>query len=456
MKKKSLFRYIIPVLFFCLVVGFAVYRSLRNSDEEIYGGHGFKYMNGYSSTDFTGYHVYDGEKLYTLDHEASLRIENEEDMPVLDGAEALYPVYSALAKAVYADIDQIENKNRNVRQTNGKIVTFTNSVYGYNRLINGETDLFFGARPAESQKEYASELQRQISTLVIGREAFVFFTEKDNPVDSLTVDQLRAIYHGDIVNWSEVGGKDQEILAFQRPEESGSQVMMRYFMGDVSLKEPMTYETYSSMTGVIQNVKQYHNEKGALGYTFRYFLEGLQQEKDVKILKVDGIEPSIDNIADGSYPIIVDVVCAYLDSNPKPSVKKMLEFLLTDDAQEIIEGTGYGSLKDRTPKIRTENDLPPMPSAEYICPEDPDRRVIMYWGDGEEDPWLFHLRTSRRDYTGFIYRQEEDDLLHCTSYADGQAVFYLEGSKDGYRVMKTEYDSDLHMLEEGYTLVPVQ
>ncbi len=456
MKKKSLFRYIIPVLFLCLIFGSAVYRSLRNRDSEIYGGHGFKYMNGYSSTDFTGYHVYDGEKLYKLDHEASLRIEKEEEMPVLDGAEALYPVYSALAKAVYADIDQIENKYRNVRQTNGKIVTFTNSVYGYNRLINGETDLFFGARPAESQKDYASELQRQINTLVIGKEAFVFFTEKDNPVDSLTADQLRAIYHGDIVNWSEVGGKDQEILAFQRPEESGSQAMMRYFMGDVSLKEPMTYETYSSMSGVIQNVKQYHNEKGALGYTFRYFLEGLQQEKDVKILKVDGIEPTTENIADGSYPVIVDVVCAYLESNPNPSVKKMLEFLLSDDAQEIIEGTGYGSLKDRTPKIRTENDLPPMPSAEYVCPEDKDRRIVMYWGDGEEDPWLFHLRMSNRDYTGFIFRQEEDDLLHCTCYGDGKNVFWLEGSKDGYRVCKTEQDSEPHMMEEGYTLVPVQ
>ena len=80
------------------VIGLLILKM--NSDKNKYMGHGFKYMNGYSTTDFTGYHVYDGDKLVTLDHEASLRIENEADMPIFDGAEACYPDYSALAKSV--------------------------------------------------------------------------------------------------------------------------------------------------------------------------------------------------------------------------------------------------------------------------------------------------------------------------------------------------------------------
>ncbi|MCR4950707.1 MAG: hypothetical protein K6A40_05235, partial [Solobacterium sp.] len=90
------------------VLGTIVWFGMRNQFAEKHSGHGFKYMNGFSSTNFTGYHVYDGEKLAVLDHEASLIIDKEEDMPVLDGAEACYPLYAAAAKAVYKNIDQIE------------------------------------------------------------------------------------------------------------------------------------------------------------------------------------------------------------------------------------------------------------------------------------------------------------------------------------------------------------
>ena len=73
-----------------------------------YGGHGFKYMHGYSSTDFSDYTVYsDNSKLAVLKEGSNLIIENEEDMPILDGAEACYPLYAAFAKAVYKDIDII-------------------------------------------------------------------------------------------------------------------------------------------------------------------------------------------------------------------------------------------------------------------------------------------------------------------------------------------------------------
>lgn len=57
--------------------------------------------------------------------------------------------------------------------------------------------------------------------------------------------------------------------------------MMLYFMGDVTLKEPLTYETIGAMSGVISKVADYYNEDGAIGYTFKYFLEGLNQEENV-------------------------------------------------------------------------------------------------------------------------------------------------------------------------------
>ena len=176
--------------------------------------HGFEYMGGYSSTDFTDYHVYsENSKLITLDHEPDFIIENPEDMPVLDGAEACYPVYAAVAKTLYKEIDQIElsYKETNYGNENGTIVTFYNTAVGFERLVRGDVDMFFGAKPSASQQQYAEEHGVELIYTPIGKEAFVFFVEEDNPVDSLTVDQIRSIYHGSITNWKEVGGNNEEM-----------------------------------------------------------------------------------------------------------------------------------------------------------------------------------------------------------------------------------------------------
>ncbi len=365
---KSLLKFIfVSFLVLATVIGLiigtvVVVSTIKDKQFAKYGGHGFDYMHGYSSTDFTGYHVYDGEKLVTLDHEPDFMIEDVEKMPILDGAEACYPVYCAIAKTLYKDIDRIEQAVADLEEkpykemndeevewkwNNGRIVTFTNTRDGYYRLVRGEVDLFIGARPSIDQKQYAKEEDKTIVSIPIGKEAFVFFVEEDNPVDGLSSEQVKKIYSGEIRNWNEVGGKNQKIIAFQRPEDSGSQVMMRYFMGETPLKEADTMERISAMGGVVRQVKQYHNEKGAIGYTFHYFLTGLNQEKGVKILAIDGVYPSVETIKDGTYPLLVDLVCAKLQDNEKRYVDQVIDFMLSSDGQYIIENTGYGPLENQ-------------------------------------------------------------------------------------------------------------
>ncbi len=357
--KLRLRRWYIPLGIIILCMGTSVYLYM-NRPAVRYAGHGFKYMHGFSSTDFTDYMVYsENSRLVTLDHQPELIIENEEDMPVLDGAEACYPLYAAFAKACYKDIDVIEKewlKTGENLYLNGKIVTFTNTLRAFDRLIywgndtekyGDAVDMIFGARPSADQLEETKYLGVEVDITPIGREAFVFFVEKDNPVDNLTSEQLRAIYHGDIANWKEVGGKNQAIRAFQRPKNSGSQTMMEYFMGDTTMKEPDTYEIVDAMTGVIEEVAQYANESGAIGYSFRYFLEGLNQEKNVKILSVDGVYPTMENIESGEYPQTGYVCLITRKDETNPYVQKMKEFILSEDGQYIIRQTGYAGLEQK-------------------------------------------------------------------------------------------------------------
>ena len=472
-KKKHTVRNIL--LFIAAAIAFcAAIHGASQENNKKYLGHGFDYMNGYSSTDFTGYHVYDSEKLCQLDHPASLHIEHKEDFPVLDGAEACYPVYSALALAAYENIAQIEKdyhdqaekyfKNRafsddqrdllDVYLNNGKYVTFTNSSKAYYRLCDGIVDLLIGAAPSASQKEYAALCDEQIVTTPIGKEAFIFFTQADNPVDNLTSDEIRAIYHGDIKNWKEVGGKDQKIIPFQRPEESGSQVAMRWFMGDVPMADPKTVEfvNVGPMGGVVKEVAQYNDEAGALGYTFKYFLTGLNQEKNVKILSVDGVYPDTENIKNGKYPAVVSVVCATLASNESPYVKEMMEFVLSDDGQEIIEQTGYAPLSDRnvTPVIENTLEL-----KENVFANE-DGQFIVYSDPFSGDYLRFALKYGTTDVKGQIHPSYMDGVIQENRYyiSDNDSQFETEAEFDpetnSFIFVKTEYNpKELQLPPDG-------
>lgn len=342
----------IPTLCFILLCSTSFYIYHYSPARKYKGGHDFEYMGGYSTTDLSPFYVYNPQhQLVELSHPSDLTIEKEADMPILDGAEACYPVYSAIAKAVYKDIDKIEkdysqSEDFGYYNTNGKIVTFTNTSVGYSRLINGEVDMFFGAKPSASQLEEANEAGVEFDYTPIGQEAFIFFVNTNNPVSNLTSDQIRSIYHGDITNWNEVGGNNHEILAFQRPERSGSQAMMSYFMKDVSLKEPLQYEYISGMSGIIKQTAQYNGEDNAIGYTFKYFLEGLHQEENVKVLSIDGIAPTKENIQSHTYPLSTYLYCVTLKSNQKENVKKLKEYLLSDQGQYIIDQAGYCALKN--------------------------------------------------------------------------------------------------------------
>ena len=115
-------------------------------------------------------------------------------------------------------------------------------------------------------------------------------------------------------------------------------------MKDVSLKEPQTYEYVGGMGEVVQQVVTYQNKAGAIGYTFRYFLEDLNQEKNVKMVKVDGVYPSNENIQNGTYPLTTSLCLITRKENKNENVERMKEFILSEDGQSIIEQTGYSPL----------------------------------------------------------------------------------------------------------------
>jgi phosphate transport system substrate-binding protein len=268
-------------------------------------------------------------KIATLDQPASLKL--RADLPVVDGAAAVFPLYSAFVNATYPNW---------VKLYDGTL-EYNNTVGGYELLAKRETDIFFGAYPSEEQIAFAEKLNTEFVYTPIGKEAFVFFIHKDNPIDNLTTEQIKAIYSGEITNWKQLGGKNEPISAYQRNEGSGSQSMLIRFMDGTPIMEPDTEKINDLMSGIIEQVADYRNKNGSIGFSFRYYMEGIIKNPDVKLLSVDGVAPTVENIQSGAYPITASLYAVTWKGNNNRNVEKLLKWILSPEGQELVEKTGY-------------------------------------------------------------------------------------------------------------------
>lgn len=272
-------------------------------------------------------------KIIVLDEEASIKIEG--DLPVVDGAAAVFPVYSAFVNATYPETTKIYDG----------VFEYNNTVGGYKLLGEKQTDIFFGAYPSEEQIAEAKAHGTEFVYTPIGYEAFVFFVHKNNPIDNLTTEQIRAIYSGEIRNWKELGGPDEEIAAYQRNEGSGSQSMLIRFMDGKKIMEAPTEMVDDFMSGIVEQVSDYRNKKGSIGFSFRYYLEGIIKNPNIKILSIDGVAPTVENIKSGKYPITTPLYAVTYEGNDNENVEKLLDWVLSEEGQYIIEKTGYAGIK---------------------------------------------------------------------------------------------------------------
>lgn len=247
------------------------------------------------------------------------------DIPVIDGAAALYPVYSAFVNAWYPE-DSVSFENGDFSPDSA--MQYTNTRGAYKALAEGTADIGILAAPSEEQLAYAAEMGAELELVPIGREAFVFIVNSENPVDDLTQEQIRGIYSGKYFTWSELGGNNRLIGAIQRNKGSGSQTALIKFMNGEPVKRD-----YDGFLG------------SSIGFSFRFYVEGIVGDGGVKMLSVDGVYPSPENITNDSYPIIEDFYAVYRVDNDNENIPLLIELMLSEDGQEIVQKSGYSPVK---------------------------------------------------------------------------------------------------------------
>lgn len=280
----------------------------------------------------------DNSRLARLDAPAFLKLPRE-GLPRLDGATALYPLYAAFVQATWPWPDL------NSHEMDG-LVRVSKTSEAYKRLFAREADIIFVARPSQAQSETAKAAGLDLQLTPIGREAFVFYVSSENPVTGLTQAQIRGIYSGQLTRWNEVGGGDGDIRAFQRPAGSGSQSMLEKIMGDTPLMKAPVQNQVGGMGGVVQKTSDYINYPGAIGYSFRVFVNNILHAGGIRLLTVDGVAPTPETIANGSYPFSAEFYAATIGP-PEGESKRFIDWMKSPEGQTLVERTGYVGLKGR-------------------------------------------------------------------------------------------------------------
>ncbi|RXI96732.1 hypothetical protein DS745_21075 [Anaerobacillus alkaliphilus] len=280
------------------------------------------------------YHPFaENSKVVSLPEASTMTLEGE--LPILDGATALYPLYSAFVKSIYPEKDyDLYNSE----------VMSSKTDEAYRKLLNGEVDMIFAAGPSDFHLRQAEHKGIELQLTPIGKEAFVFFVNAKNPVESLTIEQIQRIYSGEVTNWQEVGGNHASIRAFQRPANSGSQTALERLMGEKELMTPPKEDIVSGMGGIISETSRYRNYKNAIGYSFRFFSTEMIQNGEIRHLKINGVFPSKETIRSGEYPITSEFYVITAGSE-NPHIDTFIDWILSEQGQYLVEATGYVPVK---------------------------------------------------------------------------------------------------------------
>lgn len=279
--------------------------------------------------------------------EAAIQFGLDREMPVIDGSTSTYPY----TQGVYSVLFTNGTAHPQFPKSHSK------SFASYERLIRGEADVLFAATKASAELEsLAAEQGVELQYIPIAYDAMVFFTNLENPVNGLTRQQIQGIYvRNAYSSWDQVGGPEAKLLPYCRNTDSGSHALMeRYFLEDGKLSlapEILQGNVSVAMSSALTDVASALSldpPAYAIGYSvYAYYGSYEEMMTDVtpnklKLLAVDGVLPTAETIADGTYPLADYNYIVLRSDEPKDSpARRLAEFMVSDAGQQAVADSGF-------------------------------------------------------------------------------------------------------------------
>ncbi|HRY29000.1 MAG TPA: phosphate ABC transporter substrate-binding protein [Elusimicrobiota bacterium] len=221
-------------------------------------------------------------------------------------------------------------------------VTGGGSGTGFTALINGSTDICAASRPMKEEEFRALEKKygsRGVE-IPVAQDGVAVYLNETNPVNELTLAQIRDIYTGKITNWKSVGGRDARIILYSRENNSGTYMFFMEFV--LRNKDFSPYAMSLPGTAAVANATS--RDKNSIGYG------GSAYAKHIKFCAVKAdtdspaIEPTEENILSGRYPVCRNLFF-YTLRKPRGPLEQFISWVMGPEGQEIVAQTGYFPVK---------------------------------------------------------------------------------------------------------------
>ncbi|MBC8388282.1 MAG: phosphate ABC transporter substrate-binding protein [Actinobacteria bacterium] len=190
----------------------------------------------------------------------------------------------------------------------------------------------------DKEKEEAKTAGLDVQEYTVLYDGIAVIISKNVSVNELTIKQLSKMYTGEITNWSEVGGEDLEIVLIARDSSSGTG---EYFLESVvQLGKTLKKNDYSVMALRLQSnadiVNQVKDNDNTIGYIGLGYLDD-----SLKVVKIEGVTPSIETVKDGSYPISRGLYVYSPNKDLSEIAQAYLDFVLSEEGQQIGLREGF-------------------------------------------------------------------------------------------------------------------
>jgi len=223
-------------------------------------------------------------------------------------------------------------------------VTGGGSGTGLAALINGTTDIAQSSRPIKPSE--AEQVKSHAGTDVIetpvALDGLAVFVHESNLVSELSLKQLKDIYTAKITNWKEVGGRDEPIVLYSRENNSGTYV---YFKEHV-LENADFAPTAQNLPGTAAVINAIAKDPRAIGYGGIAYGRGIKHLKVKKDDASPAVEPTLENVVTGTYPISRYLYFYTAGKPNNPVASRFVKWVLSPEGQAIVKDVGYYPLPE--------------------------------------------------------------------------------------------------------------
>lgn len=226
----------------------------------------------------------------------------------------------------------------------GKVISVTGggSGTGIASILNGTSQIANSSRDIKDKEKKSAK--QKISEFVIAIDGLSVIVNKNNTINSLTMEQLGKIYRGEITNWKELGGSDTAISLYGRQPNSGTYDFFREHVVKADYSKKV--KEMNGNAQIVESVKMTHSGIGYVGTGYTH------NSRDVKVLSVAAFKnekaykPTYENIVNKKYPIS-RALYQYVGGEISSDVKAFLKYELSKDGQKIITEEGFFPINDK-------------------------------------------------------------------------------------------------------------